>query len=112
MRKALFVFLLMVTASCGEQGRCAAAHERVGAVYEGLGAVAMALKHFSSAASEEPSVNRWLTSAEAAARAGSAVSTKLALDRARREGELSPEQRRRIEDIESSMMVRVSKPTN
>jgi hypothetical protein len=91
------------TASCGEQSRCASAHERSGAVYDGMGAASMALKHFSAAASEEPSVERWIQSAEAAARAGSAVSTKLALERARREGDLNPDQLRRVENVESSL---------
>ncbi|HEX6274781.1 MAG TPA: O-antigen ligase family protein, partial [Polyangiaceae bacterium] len=93
-----------LAAACGEPARCASAHERVGAAYEGIGAIGMALKHFSAAATEEPSVDRWLRSAEAAARAGSAVSTKVALDRARREGELSADQRRRIEGIDATLV--------
>ncbi|HVR18566.1 MAG TPA: hypothetical protein VMS65_02680, partial [Polyangiaceae bacterium] len=92
-----------LAAACGEPARCASAHERAGAAYEGIGAVGMALKHFSAAANEEPSINRWIASAEAAARAGSAISTRVALDRARREGELSADQHRRIEDIEATL---------
>jgi hypothetical protein len=92
-----------LAAACGEPAHCASTHERVGTAYERVGAVGLALKHFSAAATEEPSVNRWLRSAEVAARAGSAVSTKVALDRARREGALSAEQQRRVEGIDATL---------
>jgi hypothetical protein len=98
-----------LAAACGEPVRCASAHERAGAAYEGIGAVGLALKHFSAAANEEPSINRWIANAEAAARVGSAISTRAALDRARRAGELSADQRRRIDGVEATL-ADMSKP--
>jgi hypothetical protein len=98
-----------LAAACGEPARCASAHEHAGAAYEGIGAAGMALKHFSAAANEEPSINRWIMNAEAAARAGSALSTRVALDRARREGELSADQRQRVENVETTL-AGMSKP--
>ena len=79
------------------------AHEKIGRSYQELSAFGVALKHYSMAAEEEPGADRWLQSAEAAARAGSAISARVAFDRARRQGDLSAEQRRRIEAIEATL---------
>jgi hypothetical protein len=88
-------------AVCTDPRACALAHEAIGRSYEDLLAFGLALRHFSTAAEQDPNTERWLRSAEAAGRVGSSISAKVALDRAHREGGLSPEQRRRIEAVEA-----------
>jgi hypothetical protein len=92
--------------SCTEAKRCAAAHERIAGHFSELGALAIAHRHLALAASEDPSIERWLKSAEAAARAGSATNVHLAFERARREGELSSGQLERMQAIEASLASR------
>jgi len=88
---------------CNEPAPCARVHERIARGYGELGAWGFAHRHFAAAANEAPSVERWLESADAAARAGSPTLVHFALDRARREGELSVEQRRRLVGIEETL---------
>ncbi len=82
---------------CNEPRHCAVGHERIGQAYAAIGAHGTALKHFTAAAEHEPSADRWIQNAEAAARAGLTRSAEVALERARREGNLDPERLRRIE---------------
>lgn len=91
---------------CGDPGACASVHERVGRVYEGLGAHALALSHFTRAAEQAPNAERWLLVAETAATAGSNVKARLALDRANKEGAEEPQQRARIAAIEDLLTAR------
>jgi hypothetical protein len=90
-------------AVCTDPQACALAHERIGRSYQELSAFGLALRHFSKAAEEAPTVDRWLQSAETAARAGSAISAHVAFDRARREGDLSAAQRRRMEAAQAML---------
>lgn len=85
---------------CNEPRHCAIGHERIGQAYASIGAFAMALKHFTAAAEHEPSADRWIQNAEAAARAGLSRSAEVALERARREPSLDPERLRRIEAVQ------------
>jgi tetratricopeptide (TPR) repeat protein/O-antigen ligase len=86
---------------CGEQTECAKAHERIGSAYGEMGAWAIALRHFSAATKADPNTERWLRSAEAAARIGSILSAQTSLERARSGGELSAAQRDRLAAIEA-----------
>lgn len=88
---------------CNDPARCALVHERIARAYAELGAWMLAQRHFTTAANESPSIDRWLHSADAAAHAGSPTLTRVAFDRARREGALTLEQRRRVEAIEASL---------
>jgi hypothetical protein len=85
---------------CNEPRHCATGHDRIGQAYAAMGAFAIALRHFTVAAEHEPSVDRWIQNAEAAARAGLARSAEVALERARRESALEPERLRRIEAVQ------------
>jgi hypothetical protein len=86
---------------CNEPSRCALVHERIARAYAELGAWTLAQRHFTAAANESPSIDRWLVSADAAARAGSRTLVYVAFDRARREGDLNAEQRNRVLTIET-----------
>jgi hypothetical protein len=90
-------------AVCYDPRSCALAHELIGRSYAELSAVGVASRHFMMAAEQDPSADRWLQSAEASARAGSAISARVAFDRARREGPLSAEQIRRVEAVQAML---------
>jgi hypothetical protein len=90
-------------AVCYDPRSCALAHELIGRSYAELSAVGLASRHFMKAAEQEPSPDRWLQSAEAAARAGATSAARVAFDRARREGTLSAEQQRRVEAVKTML---------
>ena len=85
---------------CNEPRHCAMGHDRIAQTYAAMGAFAIALRHYTAAAEHEPSADRWIQNAEAAARAGLARSAEVALERARRESALDPERLRRIEAVQ------------
>jgi len=85
---------------CGEASECAEAHDHIGTGYAGLGAWRQALEHYTLAANAEPSANRWIRSAEAAARAGSSAKARSAVERALQDGNLNAEQRERLARVD------------
>jgi hypothetical protein len=89
-----------VAQRCAEPHRCADAHQRVGEAFAAIEAKGLALRHFGEAAKIEPSADRWIRAAEAAARASSRMMARSSLDRAARAQELTDEQRARIASVE------------
>jgi tetratricopeptide (TPR) repeat protein len=89
-----------VAQRCADPQRCAEAHNRVAEAYAAIAAKGLALRHFGDAAKIEPSAERWIRLAEAAARAGSSMTARSSLQRASRAQGLSDEQRSRIAAVE------------
>lgn len=88
---------------CGEPAECAAANERLGRVYQDLGASGLALHHFTDAARQNPTAERWVLTAEAALAAGSRIAARLAIEHASREGLNGPEQQARVQNVETRL---------
>jgi hypothetical protein len=89
-----------VALRCGERQDCAQANERVATGFGGIRAWGMALKYAAASAKAEPTVERWLKNAEVAIETGSLVATRVALERARKEGQLKPEETQRATAVE------------
>jgi hypothetical protein len=85
---------------CVEPERCAQAHDEIAERYGAQGALVLALRHLMEAAKVEPSPERWIRAAEAAARAGSSISARASLERASRASRLTSDQQGRIARVE------------
>jgi O-antigen ligase len=85
---------------CGEPVECAEVHDRIAAGYGEIGAWGLALRHYAKSVAAVPTTDRWIQNAEAAARAGTAVAARVAIERATRGGNLSAEQRGRLAAID------------
>jgi O-antigen ligase len=68
---------------CGDPNQCAEVHDQIAAGYERLGAWGLALRHYATSVAAEPTTDRWIRNAEAAARAGSSAAARVAVERAR-----------------------------
>jgi hypothetical protein len=90
-----------VSLRCGDRQDCAQANERVAAGYAGIQAWGMALKYAVASAKAEPTAERWIRNAEVALESGSLIATRVALERARKEGGLSDELSRRATAVEA-----------
>jgi hypothetical protein len=75
-------------------------HDRIAAGYGEIGAWGLALRHYAKSVAAVPTTDRWIQNAEAAARAGTAVAARVAIERATRGGNLSAEQRGRLAAID------------
>ncbi|HEX6766880.1 MAG TPA: O-antigen ligase family protein, partial [Polyangiaceae bacterium] len=86
---------------CTDAASCGAAEDTVGAKYVGANAWGLALKHSSAAAKAEPTTERWIRNAEAAAHAGSTMTARISLERANHAGGLDDGQRARVAIVET-----------
>ncbi len=85
--------------ACDTTAHCSRAQARVAGQLEESGDLAGALEHYARAAQEEPTTERWLHVAEAAARAGAQRTAADALDHAKSAGALDAAQARRAASI-------------
>lgn len=91
---------------CAAANSCAIAHETLAATYSSLNAWGAALNQMNLAIKEDPSVDRWLRSAELALRSGAVHSAGVALNRAEHAGTLTEPERRRLADLRAEVLER------
>ncbi|HEX5100184.1 MAG TPA: hypothetical protein VFV94_11820, partial [Polyangiaceae bacterium] len=91
---------------CTVPTACAVAHETLATTYADLDAWGSALSQMNLAVREDPSVDRWLRSAELALRSGAARSAAVSLERAEHAGTLSGPQRARLDQIRLQVLER------
>jgi len=86
--------------ACGNPTRCASAHEAIALAFAELQAWGLAVSHYSRAAKEEPSVDRFIQAAGAAAELGSRSTVAMLIARAHRLGSVSDDQQKQIRAVE------------
>jgi hypothetical protein len=89
-------FLALV---CDTAAQCARGYAKVGDLLEQHGDLSGALQHYARAAQEEPTAERWLRTAEVAARAGARATAADAVLRAKSAGALDAAQEERIRSL-------------
>lgn len=94
--------------ACGTPTRCASAHEAVARAFADLEAWGLAVTHFTRAAKEEPSVDRFIQAAAAAAELGSRSTVSMLIARAHRLGSVNESQQKRILAVEQRVNARVT----
>ena len=94
--------------ACGNPTRCASAHEAIARAFAELQAWGLAVSHYSRAAKEEPSVDRFIQAAGAAAELGSRSTVAMLIARAHRLGSVSDDQQKQIRAVEERVNARVA----
>ena len=94
--------------ACGNPTRCASAHEAIARAFAELEAWGLAVSHFSTAAKEEPSIDRFIQAAAAAAELGSRSTVAMLIAQARRLGSVSDDQQKQIRVVEERVNARLA----
>jgi hypothetical protein len=94
--------------ACGNPSRCAATHEAIARAFSELDAWGLAVTHFTTAAKEEPSADRFIQAAGAAAELGSRSTVTMLIARARRLGSLSDTQQAEVRRVEERLRDRLT----
>jgi hypothetical protein len=89
---------------CAAPSSCAAAHDALATTFSSLQAWGSALAQLNLAIREDPSVDRWLGTAELALHAGAAHSAALALGRAQHSGSLTETQQARFDKLHAQLL--------
>jgi tetratricopeptide (TPR) repeat protein len=91
------------TLVCADPGACAALRERTGRAYLELAAPGLAFGQFKAAAEANPTAERWLLVAEAAAKAGVTSAALVALQQVKREAEPALNQDERVLAVQRAL---------